>query len=104
MVHREDVTPNTKVSKFAQIVTPSFILEVVIALLVLGATYGTMQLSVSQLRADVVINADQIKNFSNVYMRMDVYDAKHKALEERIDTMSKSVEDIKRYLMGKPKI
>ena len=102
MVHREESTA-PKVSRFTQIVTPSFILEVIIALLVLGATYGTMQLSVNQLRTDVVVNSDQIKNFSSVYMRIDVYDAKHKALEDKIDSMSKSVEEIKQYLIGHKK-
>ena len=99
MVNHGESTP--KLSRFAQIVTPSFILEIVIALLILGTTYGTMQLSVSQLRSDVAANTAQIKNIETIYMRVDVYEAKHKALEDKIDGMTKNVEDIKNYLMGK---
>lgn len=81
--------------------SPSLALSLIIAVLTAGASYGAISLSIATLREDVALNKQSFKELNSVYMRIDVYEAKHKALEDKIDTMAKNVEDIKFYLMGK---
>lgn len=75
--------------------TPGFIINTAVLLVTVGIAFGSLQISVSSLRAEQTRQIDEMKAIRTEYMRIDLYEAKHQALRDQIKEMAETVKEIK---------
>jgi hypothetical protein len=75
--------------------TPGFIVNTAVLLITVGIAFGSLQISVSSLRAEQARQAEELRAIRNEYLRIDLYEAKHQALRDQIQQMAETVKEIK---------
>lgn len=78
---------------------PSFMLNLIVVLVGLGIAFGTIKLSLTAIEKENVRQDAVLKEIQADFLRIDLYEARHKALEDQIHDMVSDVKEIKRYVM-----
>jgi hypothetical protein len=74
-----------------------------VTLVCIGVAFGTLKTEINSLNRDIKANQEQITKIESLYMRIDVYEARHQAVTEQLKGISDTVKDITQIALGKSK-
>ena len=72
-----------------------FLWNAAVTLICIGAAFGTLKVTLNSVQADVTVQNEKIKSIELMYLRVDVYEAKHQALLEQLKGMAADIHEIK---------
>jgi hypothetical protein len=83
----------------SKLTSPNFIIYMVTLLVGVGISIGTYQINISTTHTENQRLAQDTKEIREQYLRVDIYEVRHKALEDQLHEISGQIREIRDFLL-----